>query len=418
MALSLLRHFLALAAGVAAFPGPLLIYAAKPTFAVRVVENHSTGDYRHARRMITGPTLNPHPEYPGCTGFVGWESVTRLNNGSLVCTFSAGYWHVSFPTPIDINPKELKSYIRGGFPTDVEAPTGGRALWCRSSDNGRTWSPPVTLVDTPGDDRHPVLVELKDGTMLVVFFVIDNWYGYDKPPRGRHKNSRVASIRSTDGGKTWSPPVYMPSPFGYYDRMCGKPVVLPRGGILLSTYGKDTWTGPEQLGVYHSDDRGQTWQFRSRMKGSIGALDEPAITRAANGQIVMIARPNGELAFSSDDGRQWSPPISTGIRMVAPCLVTLSDGTIACIFGWGSTGGLQIIWSDDHGHTWTVPKRDRGFSIDNSVYVYAIGTELPDGSLYLVYYDPRGNQQKTAIWGLRLRIRADRQGIDLLSPLE
>ncbi|NOY30731.1 MAG: exo-alpha-sialidase [Planctomycetes bacterium] len=51
-------------------------------------------------------------------------------------------------------------------------------------------------------------------------FVIDNWYGYDAPPKGRHKNSRVVSIRSTDGGKTWSEPVSMPSPFKYYDRAC------------------------------------------------------------------------------------------------------------------------------------------------------------------------------------------------------
>ncbi|GIT28210.1 MAG: hypothetical protein Ct9H300mP1_02560 [Planctomycetaceae bacterium] len=119
--------------------------------------------------------------------------------------------------------------------------------------------------------------------------------------------------------------------------------------MLLSTYGKDTWTGPEQLGVYRSNDRGKSWQFASRLKGTIGALDEPAITRAADGQIVMVARPNGELAFSDNDGRSWSKPIPTGIKMVAPCLLTLKDGTVVCLYGYGSTGGLQIIFSDDHG---------------------------------------------------------------------
>jgi len=94
--------------------------------------------------------------------------------------------------------------------------------------------------------------------------------------------------------------------------------------------------------------------------------------------------------------------------------LTLADGTIVCLYGYGSTGGLQVIFSDDHGHTWTAPARDRGFPLDGSVYVYAIGTELADGSIYVVYYDPRGKQRKTAIWGLRLRIRKDRRGIDLL----
>ena len=388
--------------------------AADPKFQVRVVEDHSTGDYLIRRKMITGPNINPHPAYRGCTGFIGWESVIQLKNGDLLCSFSAGYWHVSFPTPINLKPPLLDQYIAAGFPKNADAPTGGRGLWCRSKDNGHSWSQPVTLVDTPGDDRHPVIVELDDGTLVCVFFVIDNWYGYDKPPPGRNKNSRVASIRSTDGGRNWSKPVYMPSPFAYYDRMCGKPVVLPDGRILLSTYGKETWTGREELGVYRSDDQGKSWQFLSRLKGTVGALDEPAITRAANGQIVMFARPNGELAFSKNDGRNWSQPQPTGIKMVAPCLLTLKDDTIVCLYGFGGTGGLQLIFSDDHGHTWTAPARDRGFRIDPSVYVYAIGTELDDGSIYVAYYDPRGKQQKTAIWGLKLRIRKDRQGIDLL----
>ncbi|MEO2020703.1 MAG: Rid family hydrolase [Pirellulaceae bacterium] len=387
-----------------------------PTFRVqtRVVKSTSTGDFRTARKMITGPGVNEHPAYPGCTGFVGWESVTRLRSGELICSFSAGYWHVSFPSPVDIVPDLLKRYQQSGFPLQVNAPTGGRALISRSRDNGKSWSQPLTLVDSPGDDRHPVIVETPDGTLVCVFFVIDNWYGYDAPPQGRNKNSRVASIRSTDGGQTWSKPVYMPSPFEYYDRMCGKPVVLKNGDILLSTYGKEHWHAPEQLGVYRSQDGGVSWKFVSRLEGRTGALDEPAITLAQDGTVVMVARPNGEIAFSKDEGRSWTTPRPFGVKMVAPGLMTLKDGTIVCIFGYGGTGGLQIMWSDDHGRTWTVPAADRGFPLDNSVYVYGIGTEMEDGSIYIVYYDPAGKQRKTAIWGLRVKIRADRQGIDLL----
>lgn len=382
----------------------------------RIVADHSTGDFRECRKMVTGPGVNEHPPYPGCNGFVGWESVMRRASGEMLCSFSAGYWHVSFPTPIDLKPGVLESFKRAGFPTDVNAPTGGRALLCRSRDGGKTWTRPTTLIDTPGDDRHPVIVELPDGALLCAFFVIDNWYGYDAPPKGRNKNSRVATVRSTDGGKTWSRPVYMPSPFHYYDRLCGKPVVLPGGAVLLSTYGKEQWQTPEQLGLYRSEDGGRSWKFVSRLKSPTGALDEPAICRARDGTIVLIARSNGEAAFSKDEGRHWTRPQGFGVRMVAPCLLTLRDGTIACIFGWGATGGVQIMFSDDGGHTWTVPAADRGFRIDNSVYVYAIGCEMPDGSIYVVYYDPRNNQTKTAVWSIRVRIREDRQGIDILPP--
>ncbi len=368
--------------------------------------------------MITGPGVNEHPAYPGCTGFVGWESVVRRRHGELLCSFSAGYWHVSPPTPLDLEPNTLRSWMAGGFPADAVAPTGGRALVCRSQDGGKTWSRPVTLVDTPGDDRHPVIVELLDGTLVCVFFVIDNWYGYDAPPRGRNKNSRVASIRSTDGGETWSSPVYMPSPFKYYDRMCGKPVVLPTGNLLLPTYGMDERGKPVELGVYRSDDLGKSWKFVSRLKAKTKELDEPALCRADDGTLVMIARPDGEVAFSDDEGQSWTGPQAFGIQMDAPCLLNLKDGTIACLFGWGATGGIQLMWSDDRGYTWTTPAPDRGFKIDDSVYVYAVGAEMPDGSIYIVYYDPHGNQTKTAIWSVRIRIRNDRQGIDILPVRE
>ena len=76
--------------------------------------------------------------------------------------------------------------------------------------------------------------------------------------------------------------------------------------------------------------------------------------------------------------------------------------------------GINIIWSDDGGHAWTAPAPDRGFAVDTTVYTYGSGCELPDGSLYIAYYDPRGDQTRTAIWGVRVRIRPDRQGIDIL----
>ncbi|GIT28209.1 MAG: hypothetical protein Ct9H300mP1_02550 [Planctomycetaceae bacterium] len=105
-------------------------------------------------------------DLPRLTGFVGWESVTRLRNGDLLCSFSAGYWHVSFPTPIDVKPPLLKQYIRGGFPAkSTHRPVAGDSGAARKTTAapGLARSPCrfAGRRPTPGDRatrrRHPGL---------------------------------------------------------------------------------------------------------------------------------------------------------------------------------------------------------------------------------------------------------------------
>lgn len=49
------------------------------------------GDFRACRRMLVGPGVNPPDPFPGYTGFVGWEAVIRLRNGTWLLGFIAGW---------------------------------------------------------------------------------------------------------------------------------------------------------------------------------------------------------------------------------------------------------------------------------------------------------------------------------------
>ena len=42
-------------------------------------------------------------------------------------------------------------------------------MFVRSEDDGRTWSKPQTLADTPADDRQAGLLALPNGTVLASF---------------------------------------------------------------------------------------------------------------------------------------------------------------------------------------------------------------------------------------------------------
>src|SRR3954466_7853503 len=159
----------------AAFSASLVLKAAAANESqrpvVKVVQNdESAAKAEDCRGIIVGPGVNQPDAFPGYRGFVGWESPIRLSTGEWLVGFNAGYWHASPPTPLNYSPKTLTEYVAMGLPADIVAPTGGRAMIVRSNDQGRTWSKPQTLIDTPDDDRHPTFVELQDGSILCTFF--------------------------------------------------------------------------------------------------------------------------------------------------------------------------------------------------------------------------------------------------------
>ncbi|MBI3921217.1 MAG: exo-alpha-sialidase [Armatimonadetes bacterium] len=382
---------------------------------VRVVEGgESRLKPEDCRGIIVGPGKNQPDPYPGYGGFVGWESPIRLRNGTWLVGFSAGYWHASAPTPLRYPPQQIEEYHKMGMPIDLEAPTGGRAMITRSSDEGKTWSKPETMIDTPADDRHPSFLELPEGTILCSFFTYQGG-DYRNDPSLAH---RVNVIRSFDGGNTWEQnPRRLPSPF-LADETDGPFVRLKDGSVLIIVNGSPAEGGPERVGVFRSADRGETWELLSEVKSSHDLL-EPSAVQLPDGRLVLVARPEGDICWSDDGGRTWIEPTTFGMRLYAPSLYVLRDGTLVCLHGSYAPGapGFRAIFSTDGGETWIAPAPDHGFLVDHS-YGYGKGMELPDGSVFITYLSTGGHgtadAQTNAVWCIRLKVRPDHSGIDLL----
>jgi BNR repeat-like domain len=389
---------------------------------------------------LIGPDINQPDSFPGYGGFVGWVSPVRLKNGDWLVGFNAGYWHASAPTPLRYSPENLETYLKLGMPSHIVAPTGGRAMLIRSTDQGKTWSKPLTMLDTPDDDRHPAFMELPDGTLLCSLFT---YPGVDNADLQKNPSfaCRTAVIRSFDNGKTWDTELIRPpSPF-LGDETNGPMVLLKDGSALMTIDGTPKNGGASQVALFTIKDKGTTWHLLSTVrsghklqevtvskemdtkKSSVLSkehpLDEANTVVLPDGQWVMMARPEGDICWSLDQGKTWTEPVTFGMRMYAPSLYVLRDGTLVCLHGsyQPDHSGLRVIFSTDGGHTWIAPAKDYGFLVSRC-YGYAKAMELPDGSLFITDQDRGGHTthdaQNMSIRCLRLVIRPDHSGIELL----
>ena len=115
-----------------------------------------------------------------------------------------------FPVMTRLQDGRLAAVFRGGAP---HIGRGGRLDWITSSDSGKSWSKPRTLVESPEDDRNPALGQLRDGTIILAYCILS---GYDETGTRLSQNRSdrvfdgVYTIHSSDGGKTWTRASSMP----------------------------------------------------------------------------------------------------------------------------------------------------------------------------------------------------------------
>ena len=375
---------------------------------------------KDVRVRVTGYDHNRPKPFVGMGEFIGWaEGIQRLPNGDILLIHSAGYGHVSFASPRDIRGKT------GGF----LAPTGGRSMACRSTDNGRTWSKPFTVIDHRLDDRPDALFVCRDGTVLCFVNVNASWAGYPKAPRRFENdidglNDKQMVLRSGDNGATWSDPIWIDGPGTFYERAHGRPIQLADGGILWATYCEDVGEaesgGKKPLyGVIHrSDDSGRTWKTVSVVRRRGKDIDEPAIAQLKDGRLIMATRPDGGVLYSKDRGVTWVESGRTvkrhGPTFRAPQLLVLKDGTVVALATWhvhkvGKGVPHLCAWiSRDNGETWS----RAGFALDISAYGYPGAFVMKDQSIMVSYCE--SSKAPNRVYVMRIRVNRTRNGIEFL----
>lgn len=314
----------------------------------------------------------------------GWPTVCRRANGQLVVTCSGG--------------------------REAHVCPFGRVEMMTSSDDGQSWSYPRVLLDGAIDDRDSGVLETARGTLLVTTFtslayesVLVNAKNWDAaklarwqavnarlPEETRKQELGVWTIRSTDGGRTWSPP---------YDSLVNSPhgpVQLADGRLLYA--GKDLWRPGSRVGVCESADDGQTWRWLADIKPRNGDRHEDyhelhAVETADKRIVVQIRNHNaankGETlqCESADGGKTWSEPHSIGVWGLPSHLLRLRDDRLLMTYGHRRAPlGNHARLSTNHGRTWSEPMILSGDGITGDLG-YPSTVELANGTLLTVWYE-------------------------------
>ena len=350
-------------------------------------------------------------ESPG--GYIGWPSVTTLANGDVMAVFSGA---------------------REGHICPF-----GKVQMVRSSDEGETWSEPVTIADGPIDDRDASVIEMPDGEIVVLWFTSTAYRkskSCETNPRWKAEVAKTTEeeklaaigywrISSKDGGKTWSKPEKLSN----IDQTPHGPILL-RNGTLLCMGRGDRTDGEVAVGrgefkrtvvtVSVSKDAGHTWEMICKEvpqdpADSPKGFHEPHVAELADGTLVGMARyGSGEdgfmrLTFSKDGGRTWTTMKKTALNGHPPHLLPLADGRLLCTYARRAgvpDRGEIACFSSDGGRTWDVEneivlKREHLFDMG-----YPTTCVLKSGKMLTVYY---GREQAYAPDGktvLKNKLRA------------
>lgn len=309
---------------------------------------------------------------PGDYGSANWRipALLCLDDGTLLA----------------VNDK--RKYNETDLPEDID-------IVCRrSSDLGRTWSEPQTIVEGTGYKHgygDPALVQCANGDVLC-FFVGGNglWASTESDPQ------RSYVCRSIDRGQTWGEPEDITSMLWGSQALnttCRnyKASFFASGNALRLKHGEHKGRvmvaaamcrkSAQVLDnfVVYSDDNGHTWKVSDR---AFSQGDEAKLMELNDGRILLSVRRSGARGYnvSADGGATWGTQGVWNEMKANACngdMLRVNDTLILhSLPNSMQREKVSIFSSSDEGQSWHSP-----VLLFDGPSVYSSLTLLPDGTI-------------------------------------
>ena len=310
-----------------------------------------------------------------CAEAVGGTPEYRITSSRILVEDPAGMPALAWAPNGDL----LLAYATNWQPIP---PAGGTVKLMRSSNGGRTWTEPSTVV-TPDDPTQASihmwsgLHTMPDGSMILAY--------------GQNYSEDVAEaylIRSTDSGQSWDLPMRLadePVDWGGeqvvvpFTEGFGHPVTAPNGDVLVPIGARigGGFYGNKAAAFVRWDHADHSWGPLEYIATGPEKFSEVSMGVAADGDIVAVIRCDTTRrklwqSASADNGQSWTTPAPTvavddpndyvhgkmpdvlaqGDRMLmAVGSVDVNDGGDIWDYSPDSTfSGIYV--SDDGGGTW------------------------------------------------------------------
>lgn len=280
--------------------------------------------------QLTGPQENPHREVPVLESTDGAQTWTRVPGDVPV---GGGRGMAVLPDGTLVRPRWASDPDDAGW---VE----------RSTDGGRTWPERVNFV-SPAEYRAwpSVIRQLSDGRLVLMAGIWKRGEGDIPNPR----MTKVMCV-SSDQGRSWGPPIpLMPTEVGVCEEsdFCelpggdlfwihraehfpSEPQEIPPGAARMGEPFPNGYSDRMQSIVYR---RGQGWEPGPATRAPFPHSGYPEVLRTPEGIILHLATDG--IYWTADVGRTWTRLPVPGTSYY-PRARQLPDGTIVCI---GHIGG-------------------------------------------------------------------------------